>query len=266
MPTPVDADRLRAAVPAYPVIDVVPTTTSTNADLAAAARAGAADRTVLIADEQTAGQGRRSRSWVSPPGAGLYVSLLLRPGVPAARLSWLTMLAGVAVVRTARWSGVDAVLKWPNDLLLGPERRKGAGILAETSGAAVVLGIGLNVLPLPADVPLGPGGLAPTSLADEGAHTLDRTEIAVHLLTELAALETSWRRSGGDPVAGGYSDYVGYCATVGQQVRVELPDAEIVGTAVDVDLDGHLLVRTEDGAVHPVSAGDVVHLRQDDRN
>lgn len=264
MPTPVDVTALRAALGQYAAVDVVPTTTSTNADLAAAARGGAADRTVLIADEQTAGQGRRSRGWVSPRG-GLYLSVLLRPTpVPPPKLSWLTMLAGVAVVRTARWAGAEAVLKWPNDLLLGPDRRKGAGILAEVSGTAVVLGIGLNVQPLPPDVPLGPGGLAPTSLADAGATRLDRTDIAVHLLSGLATLESAWRDAAGDPAAGGYAEYVGYCATIGGRVRVELPDREFTGTATGVEPDGNLLVRTDDGTVHPVSAGDVVHLRPAD--
>lgn len=266
MPTPVDVTKLRAALVQYASVDVVPTTTSTNADLAVAARAGAPDRTVLIADAQTAGQGRRSRGWVSPPGSGLYLSVLLRPReVPPAKLSWLTMLAGVALVRTARWTGTEAVLKWPNDLLLGQDRRKGAGILAEVSGTAVVLGIGLNVLPLPPDVPLGPGGLAPTSLADADATQLDRTDIAIHLLTGLAALETAWREAAGDPEAGGYLDYIDYCATIGQRVRVELPDRELVGTAADVERDGSLVVRTDDGIVRPISAGDVVHLRQADR-
>ncbi len=172
----------------------------------------------------------------------------------------MTQLAGVALVRTARWAGADAVLKWPNDLLLGPDRRKGAGTLAEVIGDAVVLGMGLNVLPLPDDVPLGPGGLAPTSLADAGATTLDRTEIAVRLLTELDTLEAAWRAAGGDPVAGGHDSYLACCATIGRRVRVELPDRELVGEATGVASDGSLLVTGDDGAAHQISAGDVVHL------
>jgi BirA family biotin operon repressor/biotin-[acetyl-CoA-carboxylase] ligase len=247
----------------YTAVDVVPTTTSTNADLVAAARSGAPDRTVLIADQQTAGQGRRSRAWTSPAGTGLYVSVLLRPaGVPHTRLSWLTMLAGVALVRTARWTGAEAALKWPNDLLLGPDLRKGAGVLAEASDDAVVLGMGLNVLPLPADVPIGPGGLLPTSLAEVGATRLDRTDIAIHLLTELSKLERAWRDSGGDPEADGVRDeYIGYCATIGQSVRVELPGGVLNGTATGIGADGSLLLTAADGNDHSVSAGDVVHLR-----
>lgn len=242
----------------------MPSVGSTNTRLAELAAEGAADRSVLIADRQTAGQGRQARSWSSPEGSGIYLSVLLRPdGVPADRLPWLTMLAGVALVRLARRSGVAAVLKWPNDLLLGDEQRKGAGILAETVAGGVVLGIGLNVHPLPEFVPLGPGGLAPTSLAEAGAGDLDLTETTIALLTELDGLEREWRAGGGDPNAGGLrAEYLSYCVTVGRRVRVELPgDQRLLGVATGVGADGTLLVRADDGAEHAMSAGDVVHVR-----
>jgi BirA family biotin operon repressor/biotin-[acetyl-CoA-carboxylase] ligase len=258
-----DEQRLRVLIGPYAAVDCVTSTGTTNADLAAAATAGAPDRTVLFADRQTAGQGRRSRSWVSPAGAGVYVSVLLRPTtVPPARLSWLTPLAGIALVRTARWAGADAVLKWPNDLLLGPDRRKGAGVLAEVVDGAVVLGIGVNVGRLPDDVPPGPGGLPATSLAEAAGRDLDPTDVAIRLLTELDGLETAWRQADGDPDAGGArAEYVSYCATVGQAVRVELVGGTLTGVATGIGLDGTLAVRTEDGVDHAVSAGDVVHLR-----
>ncbi|HEX3647031.1 MAG TPA: biotin--[acetyl-CoA-carboxylase] ligase [Pseudonocardiaceae bacterium] len=256
-----DVERLRSLADRYPAIDVVPSVESTNARLVADA-AGLADRTVLIAEEQTAGQGRRSRTWVSPAGTGLYLSVLLRPPLPAGRLSWLTLLAGVALVRTARAAGAQAVLKWPNDLLLGPDQRKGAGVLAEATQGAVVLGIGLNLRPLPADVPLGPGGLAPTSLAEAVGGDVDPTEIAVRLLTELADLEDAWRAAAGDPAAGGtHDEYTGYCVTIGQQVRVELQRGTVTGTALGIDPSGGLSLRADDGSDQVISAGDVVHLR-----
>src|SRR6266487_1853217 len=128
----------------YAGIEVVGSTGSTNADLQA--RRDVPDRFVLIAEEQTAGEGRRGRSWVSPSG-GLYLSVYYVPGVPAVRLPWLTLLAAVALVNVAESVGVTAALKWPNDLLLGPDQRKGAGVLATTSDQDVILGIGLNVRP-----------------------------------------------------------------------------------------------------------------------
>jgi BirA family biotin operon repressor/biotin-[acetyl-CoA-carboxylase] ligase len=263
--TPLDVDALRSRlVGPYASVDFTPSTPSTNADLVLAAAQGAPDRSVLIAGEQTAGQGRRGRSWVSPPGSGLYVSVLFRPvGVDPARLPWLTLIAGLALVRVADRLGVEAALKWPNDLLLGPERRKGAGVLAEAGGGAVVVGMGLNVAPLPADVVPGPGGLTPTSLADEGATELDLTGIAERLLVHLAEMEIDWRALAGDPRDSGLLDrYRERCSTLGQRVRVELNGgAELVGTGQDVAVDGTLVVRADDGVDHSVSAGDVVHLR-----
>jgi BirA family biotin operon repressor/biotin-[acetyl-CoA-carboxylase] ligase len=264
--SPVDVDRLRTDLAdRYAAVDAVASTRSTNLALSGAAQRGAADRTVLIADEQTEGQGRLGRKWTSPPGAGLYLSVLLRPtGVPAQRLSWLALLAGVALVRTARFAGTDAVLKWPNDLLLGPDRRKAAGVLAEVgslNGNSVVIGIGLNVHTAP-DIAPGAGGLAATSLADAGATVLDRTDLARRLLTELADLDDAWRAAAGDADASGlYAEYRDHCATFGQRVRVELPNEDYTGVAVGLEPDGTLVVRTDDDGRRSVSAGDVVHLR-----
>lgn len=266
---PIDQAALRAQLlgPAgrYAGLDVVASTGSTNLDLMGLAERGAPDRTALIAEEQTAGQGRQSRSWSSPRGSGLYLSVLLRPlDVPPVRLSWLTLLAGVALVRTASWAGATgAALKWPNDLLLGG--RKAAGVLASVGSVkdnVVVLGMGLNVLPLPVDVPLGAGGLAATSLVEAGAIQLDRTAIATRLLTDLAALDDAWRAAGGDAVAAGlYDEYRTSCVTFDHEVRVELNGSDVLeGTAVRLAEDGTLVLRTASGE-REVSAGDVVHLR-----
>ncbi|ANZ37829.1 biotin--[acetyl-CoA-carboxylase] ligase [Lentzea guizhouensis] len=264
MTTALDVEELRSRLVApngpYAALDVVESTASTNADLAAA---GAADRTVLIALEQTAGQGRRGRSWSSPAG-GLYVSILFRPDVPAEKLPWLNLIAGLALVRVAQSVGVEASLKWPNDLLLGADAGKGAGILSEiTADGSVVVGIGLNVAKLPADVQPAPGGLAPTSLEDLGAAELDRGELAFRLLVELAGLEGVWRKNGGDAVESGVlEEYQEHSATIGRQVRVELTGGvELTGAASRVESDGTLVVRGTDGVDHGVSAGDVVHLR-----
>lgn len=263
---PVDVERLTTQLITsgrYAAVTVVPSTGSTNADLAAAAGLGAADRTVLIAEEQTAGQGRLARRWTSPTGTGLYVSVLLRPnGVPAARRGWIALLAGVALVRTARFAGAQASLKWPNDLLLGLDRHKGAGVLAEVRDDAVILGMGLNVSTAPDDIPIRPGGLPATSLAAVGATVLDRTELAARLLTELADLGDAWRAANGDPHASGlYAEYTASCDTLGQRVRVELPAEQVTGVATSLTDEGTLVLKTDDGAERPVSAGDVVHLR-----
>ncbi|RZS33861.1 BirA family biotin operon repressor/biotin-[acetyl-CoA-carboxylase] ligase [Herbihabitans rhizosphaerae] len=255
----------RRLSPAYAAVEVVGSTGSTNADLLAEAQRGAADRTALIAEEQTAGRGRRSREWVSPRGSGLYLSVLLRPvDVPPSQLGTLSLVAGLALARTVTGLGVDAVLKWPNDLLAGPARAKCAGVLSEVDPASttVVVGIGLNVTPLSTEVPAGAGGLPATSLAAEGARDTDRTEVAVALLSAFAELELAWRHGGGDLERAGLLDeYRERCVTLGSEVRVELPDAAaITGVAADVDGSGQLILDAGDTR-KTVSAGDVVHLR-----
>ncbi len=259
---PLDAVALRAALGGtWARLDVVDRTGSTNADLMVAAATGAPDRTVLVAEHQDAGRGRLSRAWVSPPGSGLTVSVLLRPtGVPASQLAWLPLLAGLAVLDTVRGLGAHtAGLKWPNDLLLGPARRKVAGILAEVADPvhpAVVIGIGINISAAPADQP------GATSLATEGIDA-DRAEVLVALLGHLAEREARWRDCRGDPDVGTLrADYRAGCASLGVEVRVELPGgATLTGIAEDVDRDGRLLLLDPAGHRLAVAAGDVVHLR-----
>lgn len=257
-------DSLRAGLVApngpYAALDVVARTGSTNHDLRNAG--GLPDRTVLVAELQTAGRGRAGRQWVAPARSGLFFSVLLRPaGVPASRWGWLPLVAGVALASAVgAAAAVPAVLKWPNDLLLGPRQRKAAGILAEVVGGdALVLGIGLNVSLDPSELPVPEA----TSLLIEGAATTDRDVLLAAVLTELAAVEQRWRGTGGDVDANGLRDrYRGLCATIGRQVRVELPSGRpLLGAAVDVDVAGRLVVRGEDGVRTAVSAGDVGHVR-----
>src|SRR5688572_3072503 len=126
---------------------------STNAELMRAAGEDAPEGTVLVAEHQVAGRGRLDRIWTSPPRAGITVSFLLRPDVPAARKGWLPLLTGVALAEAvAEVTGVLASLKWPNDLLAA-DGRKLAGILAESTGRAVVVGVGLNVSTTTAELP-----------------------------------------------------------------------------------------------------------------
>ena len=173
-------DELRRAVLApgrlWSRLDVLAQTGSTNDDLLASARAGAAEGAVLVAEHQTRGRGRQGRQWVSRTGSALIFSVLLRPAaVPPADRGWLPLLTGVAVARALRQvAGVDAALKWPNDVLA--DGAKLAGILAEQAGEAIVIGVGLNVAATRDELPPpGPGALPPTSLALLAART-DRAE------------------------------------------------------------------------------------------
>lgn len=252
----------------YAALDVVDTTGSTNADLLAAAGDGAADRTVLIAEQQTAGRGRRSRTWVSPEGTGVYLSVLVRPAtVPPERLGTLGMVAGLALMHAARETAkIDAVLKWPNDLLVGADRTKAAGVLSEVAtDQSAVVGVGLNVTALPEGADPGPGGLPAGSFAEVGAEVTDRSAIAASFLRAFAEFESAWRLSDGDVARSGIlSGYREACGTIGQRVRAELPDgASLTGVAVDVSEDGQLLLKLDDGTPKAISAADVVHLKVD---
>ncbi|RSM56483.1 biotin--[acetyl-CoA-carboxylase] ligase [Actinoplanes sp. ATCC 53533] len=249
-------------------------TGSTNADAAAAAAAGAAEGLVVVAERQVAGRGRRDRQWVSPPRAGLTLSFLLRPGAadaergwapaPQRTWGWLPLLAGVALLEAVqRLAEVDAGLKWPNDLLLttAAGEAKTAGILAEASGDAVVVGIGLNVTTRGDELP-ATTGLPATSLQVAGAKSTDRDPLLRALLRGVARWYAGWREAGGDAeMCGLLAAYQRDCATIGRDVRVLLPnDQEFTGTATTVDSDGQLVVRTADGE-RRVSAGDVLHVR-----
>ncbi|MGW1990733.1 biotin--[acetyl-CoA-carboxylase] ligase [Embleya sp. NPDC001921] len=237
-------------------VDVLPETGSTNVDLAR--RADEAEGLVLVAESQVAGKGRLDRRWSAPPRSGIAVSVTLAPNeVPVARWGWLPLLAGVAAAAAvSRVAGVRALLKWPNDLLVG--ERKLAGILAERAGAGVVLGIGLNVSLREEELPVPTA----TSLLLAGAESIDRDPILRAILRELEDWYTRWRLAGGDARTSGLlAAYTDACATIGRRVRVELPaDRTLEGPATGIDDDGRLLVTTTDGPT-AVGAGDVVHVR-----
>ncbi|WP_324194355.1 biotin--[acetyl-CoA-carboxylase] ligase [Nocardia terpenica] len=257
-----DAELLRRSVAESPElsffsrVDVVESTGSTNADLIAHAGDPDTDRRVLIAEAQERGRGRHERSWVSPPRAQIAMSILVRlRGIDPAALGWLPLLTGVAVVDAVRaTTGLDANLKWPNDVLI--DGRKVAGILAEVaSGAgspAVVIGVGLNVDLTADELPVPHA----TSLALAGATEVDRTALAQSMLREFARYFTEWHTANWD-VTGLAAQYRARCATIGTEVRAELPGGEVLtGVATGVDENGRLLIGDR-----AVSAGDVTHLR-----
>lgn len=272
---PLNAGALRRAVlvpdAVWTALDVVESTGSTNTDLAARAEKGAPEGAVLVAEEQTAGRGRLDRRWTAPPRSGLFFSVLLRPGepgpsgtapVPVHRWGWLPLLAGVATATAlSRTAGVDTALKWPNDLLVtvAGEERKAGGILAERAGdSGVVIGIGLNVSLKAEELPVPTA----TSLALAGAEGTDRDPLLRAVLRSLADWYVPWREAGGDPAQSRLQQtYAAGCATLGRQVRAELPGGgDLSGTAVAVDGDGRLVIAGPDGE-QAVAAGDVVHLR-----
>src|SRR5690242_4380636 len=191
-------------------VDLRAETGSTNADAAAAAVRGDPEGLVVVAEQQTAGRGRRDRQWTSPARAGLTLSVLLRPGlaveergwsaVPTGAYGWIPLLTGVALLEAVRRvASVETALKWPNDLLIGPAEQPGkaAGILAEASGEVVVVGIGLNVTTLAEELP-ATTGVPATSLRLAGATATDRESLLRALLRGVAGWYSGWREAGSD--------------------------------------------------------------------
>lgn len=226
-------------------MDVVEQTESTNADLLDVP--DTPDRSVRIAEHQTAGRGRLERTWTSPPRAGLTFSVLLRPVAPVVTWGWLPLLAGVALHDAI----AGTALKWPNDLLVG--ELKVAGILAQTGGDTVVIGIGVNVTTTAEELPVPTA----TSLALSGLST-DRTQLLIDILSALDVRYERWSAADGDAEACGLADaYRAACATLGREVAVTGTDGEVVrGIAEEIDSSGRLRV-----AGRLIGAGDVEHLR-----
>jgi BirA family transcriptional regulator, biotin operon repressor / biotin---[acetyl-CoA-carboxylase] ligase len=223
---------------------------STNRYLLDEARRGAPEGLVVVADHQTAGRGRRGREWVAPPGASLLVSVLLRPSPAPEHSQLVSMACGVAMVDAVeRVAHFTPALKWPNDLVVGD--RKLAGILAEADGAAVIVGVGVNV-----NWDEFPKEIADTATACniEAGQTIDRRELLAAFLQELDVR--------GADLAAAPREYERRLATLGRRVRVEQPHGDIEGRAVGVGRSGELLVDDGTGDLEAVHVGDVIHLRE----
>lgn len=260
---PLDEDRIAAWLGPDPglAVEVVSDAPSTNALVADFARQGADDGLVIVADHQTAGRGRLDRSWETPAGTALTFSVLLRPTMPAAAWPWLPLLTGRAVAKALTGLGYRAGVKWPNDILIG--ERKVAGILVERidspAGPAAVVGVGINTgmteaeLPVPTatSLSLEPGPQPPP----------DRTEVLIAVLAAIREAYDAWQLGGDAGVERLAESYSAGCVTVGQRVRIALPEGSVLeGEAVAVDESGRLVVTSGDGR-HEVGAGDVVHVR-----
>ncbi|MGY4710211.1 biotin--[acetyl-CoA-carboxylase] ligase [Mycolicibacterium sp. CBM1] len=240
-------------------VDVVTDTGSTNADLLARHAAGEDIRgTVLLAEHQNAGRGRNGRRWSAPPRSQIALSIgVAADDVPAESWGWLPLLTGVALVDAVRnTTGIEAGVKWPNDVLVGDGKL--AGILAEVAAPdpVIVVGLGLNVT-LTTDEAPDPRA---TSLQLLGATQLDRDTLVTAVLGELTTRIRSWQAAKGpDPHL--VADYRQRSSTLGARVRAIMPgEHEITGIATDIDALGRLHIDTGTDVV-TVSAGDITHLR-----
>lgn len=244
--------------------DSLPSTNERGRELA---NQGAEDIAV-VTNEQTGGRGRLDREFVSPSG-GVWLSIVTRPAVSPALAPLYTLASAVAIVDACQQAGVDAHIKWPNDVLVGDDHadaadsvgrggRKLAGILTEMEGEAdrvswLVVGIGVNVN---IDTALLPAGA--TSLSAEVGDDVDRRRIAATILERYAALTAP--DCGIETILPAWREHA---STLGRRVRVETARGSVTGTAVDVESSGALVIDTGNGTKR-VHAGDCEHLRDAD--
>lgn len=254
---PLNTDFLRRElidVGPYAQLEYREETGSTNTDLVKLAHAGVPAWTVMMTEYQSAGRGRMGRSYSAPPRSQLPMSVLIRPPQEAvSRLGTMPLATGLALIDALDTPAVK--LKWPNDLVI--DGRKLCGILAEAVSLgekpAVVIGLGLNTSLREEELPVPHA----TSLLLENI-SFERNELAVRILKAIYFRLTQWQDN--DPQL--LNDYRAVSATIGQEVRVVLPDnTEILGRAESIGDDGRIEVRDAHGALHQLTAGDVTHLR-----
>lgn len=275
--TPLDVDYLREQLVIngpFARLEHTSSTGSTNTDLVAAAHQGAPAWTVFLTEHQNAGRGRMGRKFVSPEGAQLTLSFLIRPPKSSlARIGTMALATGLALVDALQEGPLseyapqtyatdqaanpvpEVGLKWPNDLL--SNGRKLCGILAEAvdlgDHPAVVIGLGLNTALTLDELPVAHA----TSLALEGI-PYERNELAVRVLHALHERMSQWERG----EARLMDEYRAVCTSIGKHVRVVLPgDEELLGQVETVSDDGQLIVVDRSGERHELAVGDVVHLR-----
>lgn len=240
-------------------LTVLDTVDSTNTRLKQLAAAGAPEGTAVLADCQLQGRGRRGRDFTSPRGAGIYLSVLLRPEAPPRQLMCLTALTAVAAGRAvAECAGVQPGIKWVNDLVLGS--RKICGILTELSVSGTrgltdyaVVGVGINCSQRREDFPPPLRQMA-GSIASETGRPVCRSALAAALVRQLAELRrvllTGER-------ARWLEEYRQNCVTLGKAVQLVRGDEIRAATALDIDENAALLVRRDDGSLETVNAGEV---------
>jgi len=233
-------------------------TGSTNSDAFRLAEEGAPEGTVVMADAQSGGKGRRGRAWSSPAGVNLYCSVILRPHVMPHEAAQLTFLSAVAVARSIeRTTGLKAEIKWPNDVLIGA--RKVAGLLnemsAETDGINfVILGLGVNLNMTAAQFPSDLRHPATSLLVEMGVR-VSRAGFAAIMLNELDRLYANFLSQGFGPVR---EEWQLRCNAHGRELVVSDAGSEVVRGMFDgIDADGALLVRRMDGRVERILSGDV---------
>jgi BirA family biotin operon repressor/biotin-[acetyl-CoA-carboxylase] ligase len=218
---------------------------------------GAPEGTVVVTEEQTAGKGRRGRSWLAPTRTNLLFSILLRPTLSPNRVFSLTMALALAALDAIEGvTGLSCMIKWPNDLYVGS--RKLGGILTEFSGKDqqvdwVVLGLGLNVNWCPEEEK-GVSGFCATSILAETHEKFSRNELLVQILKQFESHHERLFSGGGDDL---YRKWNEHSLVLGKAVVIESEEKRTTGKAVRIDEDGALILEDGTGRVHVITHGDV---------
>lgn len=217
----------------------------------------AKEGTVVVSESQTKGRGRLGRSWVSPKGKGVYMSIILRPDLFPSSVAQLTLLSAIALCEAVqRVSGLQPQIKWPNDLLI--DNKKLAGILTELSAEMdrirfVVVGIGVNVNTAPTMLPSHA-----TSLKAQTNQTISRIQLIQEILLRMEEWYTQLKSKGFAPVQERWKKL---SLTLGKRIRIHDSYGDIEGQAVDLDKDGGLIIREDSGILVKRMSGDVVQVR-----
>lgn len=235
---------------------------STNTVAYKLAEDGIDEGTVILAEEQAKGKGRHGRNWVSPSRGGVYMSCILRPKIAPVEIPKITLLVAVAAAKALReMCGLDANIKWPNDILIN--NRKVCGILTEMKAEQdsvdfIVLGIGINVNTEPGDLPKGATSLKEEMRHGGRAEGVTRVALVKKVLEKLEEYYSILKKDGFKPII---EEWRHLTAMLGSRVRVVLPNRTFEGQAHNVDPDGALVVRLDSGILEKVSSGDIVMVR-----
>jgi len=234
--------------------------TSTNDVAVSLARGGSPEGTLVIAEEQARGRGRRGRVWFSPPGCGLWFSIILRPGLGAEGSATISLAAAAGVAESLEEAyGIRAQIKWPNDVLV--RGKKICGILTEAefidnTVRFVVVGIGINVLTGKEQFPDDIAAIA-TSVAVETGRRVSRTGVLACVVKSIEANYSELRHHGFEGIR---TKLLQRSALIGKMTRVKTPDGVVEGVAADIDISGALLLRREDGSTERLVAGEVMGI------
>jgi BirA family biotin operon repressor/biotin-[acetyl-CoA-carboxylase] ligase len=218
---------------------------------------GSTEGTIILAETQTKGRGRLGRNWFSPKYKGIYLSLILRPKILPNQTPLLTLMAAVSICEAIKEkTGLNCQIKWPNDILI--HHKKLGGILTELNAETdvsrfIVIGMGLNVNNEKKTIPVGA-----TSLKEQKEKDLNRLDLLQEILRKIEANYLTFQKKGSQAIIEAWREW---SISLGRRVRVNCQKQHIEGEALDIDIDGGLLIRNDSGLIQKVMSGDVVHCR-----